>query len=108
MNMRRVLLLLAVVGVGSGAWGTVGKGSQMTERIPHRFQISHADPWVVKAMIEGSAIYSPELGTIAHLLGGTGAPSPLMGTANSLLQDGFLVVNPNDNSLWWYPKAARS
>jgi hypothetical protein len=66
-----------------------------------RIPIRHADPWVVKALIEGLDVRTPEASTIP---GFAGFLSRGVGAATSLLKDGFLVVNPTDNSLWYYPK----
>jgi hypothetical protein len=62
--------------------------------------IYHADPWLVKTLIEGGTATSPELFAIWIARGlPMGPPNPNKG----LLQDGYLVVNPTDNSLWYYP-----
>lgn len=68
---------------------------------PFKFQIRHADPWFVKALIEGMPVPAPELSTVP---GFAGLLNRAAGTTMSLLKDGFLVVNPTDNSLWYYPK----
>jgi hypothetical protein len=70
-------------------------------RDPFRIRIRHADPWVVKAMIEGLQVRIPEMSTIPGFAGMLGNAA---NTAAKLLQDGFLVVNPTDNSLWYYSK----
>ena len=79
----------------------VNKGrKQIDLRTPVRFEIHHADPWAVKAMLEGNPISQPEISTI---LGFRGGGSQRQTNKSPLLQDGYLVVNPTDNSLWWYP-----
>lgn len=95
-----MLLFIAIF-----ASGTVGKKQQMSEHIPVKFTIRHADPWSVKAMLEGGSIGSPEQSTLWQLLGGSNRSGGNMSNGGSpILGDGFLVVNPTDNSLWWYPK----
>lgn len=83
-----------------------GAGRQSDNRVPVKLSIRHADPWAVKAMIEGGAITQPELSTILALRGGSAGRSggSTQNNNSPLLKDGFLVVNPTDNSLWWYPK----
>ena len=66
----------------------------------YRIKIRHADPWAVKAMLEGQSIQSPELSTI---LGFMGLPQNTSQTVNSLVEGGKLIVNPTDNSLWFIP-----
>ena len=68
--------------------------------MPVRIPIRHADPWLVKGLIEGQPLMSPELGTIFGLFG---APPGAAGQVNSLFKGGHFLVNPTDNSLWWYP-----
>ncbi len=92
----------------SSAFCLAGSRKQLNERVPVKFAIHHADPWSVKAMIEGTAIDTPELSSVRQLIGaGNLLASGANGAGSPLLEDGFLVVNPTDNSLWWYPKAAR-
>ena len=69
---------------------------------PIRIPVRHADPWAIKAMMEGQPIVSPELSQLLLLGGQTGAAAAVTAGAN-LLMDGILFVNPTDNSLWWYP-----
>ena len=73
-----------------------------TPRGPFRFRVLHADPWTIKAMIEGTATRSPETSTLP----GFGGPIAKAANAavNRVLRDGYLVVNPTDNSLWYVPK----
>lgn len=65
-----------------------------------RIPVRHADPWFLKAILEGQPLVSPELSTIMGLFG---APPQAAGQVNGLLRNGTLLVNPNDNSLWFYP-----
>ena len=76
---------------------------QVDNRVPVRLQIRHADPWMVKALIEGASISQPELSTIWGVRGGGTNRGANNAQGSSLLKDGYLVVNPTDNSLWWYP-----
>jgi hypothetical protein len=68
---------------------------------PVRIPVRHADPWAIKAMMEGRPIVSPEISTLLLLTGQTGAAAAVTAGSN-LLMDGILFVNPTDNSLWWY------
>lgn len=69
-------------------------------KAPFRIQIRHADPWAVKAMLEGLQITTPEISTLTGFRGvGAAAGS----AATKLLKSGYLVVNPTDNSLWLFP-----
>jgi hypothetical protein len=69
---------------------------------PFQLKIRHADPYMVKFMIEGRPIMQPEIGALMALGG-----MPNVGQAvNSLIKSGHLVVNPTDNSLWWFPDRA--
>jgi len=45
-------------------------------------------------------LVSPELSTLFFLMG---APQGAANGVNGLLEGGKLLVNPTDNSLWWYP-----
>ena len=106
--MRASLTFGLTVLLMVSAFGTLGTSRQLSERVPVKFVIRHADPWAVKAMIEGTATDSPEISSVRNLIGaGTLLASNTNGSGSALLQAGFLVVNPTDNSLWWYPKAAK-
>lgn len=65
-----------------------------------RIPVRHADPWFLKGILEGQPLVSPELGTIMGLFG---APQQAAGQVNGLFQNGKILVNPTDNSLWFYP-----
>ena len=92
MDMRAALLALSLAVAASAS----------AQARPVRIPIRHADPWAIKAMLEGRPIVSPELSTVL-LLGGQ-APA---GTAvNALFRNGRFVVNPADNSLWFIPDGA--
>lgn len=67
---------------------------------PIRLQVLHADPWVIKLMLEGGSVVSPEMST---LFGFLGAPPNTGNAVNRLFQNGTLIVNPTDNSIWFFP-----
>ena len=68
----------------------------------YRIYIKHADPWFIKAMLEGTAVNQPELSTI---LGFAGIPDKESSLLESLFGvQGRLVVDPTDNSLIFFPK----
>ncbi|HEY0867676.1 MAG TPA: hypothetical protein VGE01_09860 [Fimbriimonas sp.] len=71
---------------------------------PFRIRIRHADPWYVKAMLEGRPLVTPEIGTLMGFMG-SGA---FAGEAvNALFQGGTLMVSPADNTLWFIPANTR-
>ena len=90
--------LLGSVLLAAAAFGqSRGSGEGAFVRIP----VFHADPWAVKALLEGNSISQPELSTI---LGFAGVPDK----DSSLIEDlfggkGRIVVNPTDNSLLFIP-----
>ncbi|HVT11021.1 MAG TPA: hypothetical protein VHE55_02035 [Fimbriimonadaceae bacterium] len=66
-----------------------------------RIRIQHADPWAVKALLEGTQITQPELSAI---LGFAGIPDKDSELIQSIFgSKGRLVVNPTDNSLLFFP-----
>lgn len=67
-----------------------------------RIPVLHADPWAIKAMMEGRPIVSPEISTLLMQSGQMGAAGAVAAASN-LLMGGTLFVNPTDNSLWWMP-----
>ncbi|RYG16829.1 hypothetical protein EON82_24570 [bacterium] len=94
----RPLVLAAFTVLSAAALG-------QTSPRPIRIAVRHADPYAIKAMLEGQPIVSPEIST---LLGRMGQPAAAgaVAAASNLLMGGVLFVNPTDNSLWWYPKAS--
>lgn len=66
---------------------------------PYRIPIRHADPWMVKALLEGLPVRSPEMSAQPGFQGLGQATN----AAASLIKGGRLVVNPTDNSLWFFP-----
>jgi len=67
---------------------------------PIRIPVRSADPWFIKFALEGQKLVSPELSTLFFLMG---APQGTGSAVNTLFDGGKLLVNPTDNSLWWYP-----
>jgi hypothetical protein len=66
-----------------------------------RISVFHADPWAIKALIEGTPISQPELSAI---LGFAGVPDKDSELIESIFGGkGRLVVNPTDNSLLFFP-----
>lgn len=70
---------------------------------PFRIPVRHADPWMVKAMLEGIPVRSPEMSAMPGFQGLGQATN----AAVAFLQNGKLVVNPTDNSLWYFPNRDR-
>ena len=89
-------LILMTAFAGVAAAGQIPTAS----RTPYQIKIRHADPWAVKAMLEGQSIVSPELSTVLAFVG---MPQSATQSVNSLVTGGKLIVNPTDNSLWFFP-----
>jgi hypothetical protein len=67
-----------------------------------RITVLHADPYLIKAMLEGTSVMQPELSTILNFAGVPDKDSELI---TSLFGGpGRIVVNPTDNSLLFFPK----
>jgi|CXWL01.1.fsa_nt_gi hypothetical protein len=96
--MRWILTILGLVVVCSAFAQT----SQIPapKRTPFRLKIRSADPWFVKAMLEGIPTTQPEMSVIPGF-GGLG--SAVSQGMSKLFEGGHLVVNPTDNSLWFIP-----
>ncbi|MBL1151734.1 MAG: hypothetical protein D8M22_03220 [Armatimonadetes bacterium] len=100
MRVRKVvrtsiLALICLLSAWSGAQTPPTAPPQ-----PIRLQVRHADPWVIKLMLEGGSVVSPEMST---LFGFLGAPPNTGNAVNRLFQNGTLIVNPTDNSIWFFP-----
>jgi hypothetical protein len=98
--MKRILLLAAATAVVCPQALTQPlSGEQLPpppEVKPIRIPVRHADPWLIKALLEGQFVTMPEISTL--MMG------PEVGNAvSSLLQGWRIVVNPTDNSLWLFP-----
>ena len=104
MDMRfstAISLALALIAT-SATFATVGK--QTDNRAPVKLKMRHADPWAVKALLEGRSISEPELSTLWGVSPGKTGGQSNTPSNSPLVRDGTLVVNPTDNSLWWFPK----
>jgi hypothetical protein len=88
-----LVLTLAIAGVGFAQTPNHSKA-------PIRLKIRHADPWFVKAMLEGIAVSAPEMSSRPGFQGLGNAATQGLG---KLLKNGRLIVNPTDNSLWFFP-----
>jgi hypothetical protein len=79
------------------SWTYAHAQEPKTETKFYRVRVMQADPWYVKAMLEGVAIDQPELSTI---FGFAGIPDQEGGLLAGLLgPKGKVVVDPTDNSL---------
>src|SRR5688572_28338913 len=98
--MRHLTMLaLAGLSVMGSAQGMLDDLSEATR--PIRIRVRHADPWAVKAMLEGMQITSPEISTVMAIIG---APQGMLqGTGKPWFANGKLIVNPTDNSIWFFP-----
>ncbi|MBX3117661.1 MAG: hypothetical protein KF784_01235 [Fimbriimonadaceae bacterium] len=67
--------------------------------VPIKITIRHADPWFVVNMLQGIQVQFPELST----LGIPGLLNPPAGQGLALFPGKF-IVNPTDNSIWYYPE----
>ena len=91
--MKRVLLPSLVL-LASFA------GAAQVKQKAIRIQVRHADPWFVKAMLEGQTLFSPELSTV---LGFMGLPTGAVNMIDKMFEGGTFIVNAADNSIWWIP-----
>jgi hypothetical protein len=100
--MKRLFGLLGLACILPPALGATLPAQQTPLPAKHavRIPIRHADPWFVKGLVEGQPLVMPELSTIFGLFG---APPQSAGQVNGLFAGGHFLVNPTDNSLWWYP-----
>lgn len=74
-------------------------GQEMPKKEPTymRIRVMSADPWFVKAMLEGVKVTTPELST---LMGFAGVPDQESALISGLLgAKGHIIVDPTDNSL---------
>jgi len=79
-----------------------GQGSQVkVRRQPVQIRVRHADPWAIKALLEGQSITAPELSTVLALMGMPAGAT--QGSGKPLFDDGKFIINPADNSLWFIP-----
>lgn len=92
--MKSCFLGLLLVLAGS-AGANAGQGVPR----PTKFQVNHADPYLIVALLEGRTVVSPELST---LFGFMGVP-PEAGQALNRLFKGKFIVNATDNAIWFFP-----
>lgn len=103
--MKAITAMLLLV-ASAGAW-------TQSAPTPVRIPVRHADPWLIKALLEGREVRTPEISTVAALMGmaagpGGGAAAGAAGAGIPLFTGGRFVINPADNSLWWFPDRPRS
>lgn len=67
--------------------------------LPIRIPISHADPYLIMALLRGESPLSPELSAIPGFMG-LGQPAA---GGRSLIEGGRILFNPTDNSIWFVP-----
>lgn len=67
-----------------------------------RLPIRHADPYYVKAMLEAVPVIQPEIGTLIPFNPQAAAIASARAGANAIIKGGHFLVNPTDNSLWFY------
>lgn len=92
--MKRIALLVAL------SFAAVPAMAASDVPTPIRIPVRRADPWMIKALLEGFAVNAPEMSTLPGFQGlGQNAAS----AAGTFLKGGRLVVNPTDNSLWFFP-----
>ncbi|HWA81809.1 MAG TPA: hypothetical protein VG820_00135 [Fimbriimonadaceae bacterium] len=97
--MKRIAPLVAALCLATGAFA---QARPIGENGVIRIRIQHADPWAVKALLEGTQITQPELSAI---LGFAGIPDKDSELIQSIFgSKGRLVVNPTDNSLLFIPE----
>jgi hypothetical protein len=66
-----------------------------------RFQVYHGDPYLIKALLQGTQVMQPELSTLLNFAGIPDKDSDLI---TSLFGGaGRIVINPTDNSLLFFP-----
>jgi len=77
-----------------------GPSSRQAVRIP----VYHADPYFIKAMLEGKQVMAPEISALFGALNGQAgqAAQQAANGANAIFDNGFFIVNPTDNSLWFF------
>lgn len=95
--MRIAAIFLLSIGWASGAWAQTAPTRKAP---PVRIPIRSADPWMVKAALEGLSVTQPEMSTIPGFGGLGQAAGQAVGKFYS---GGKLIVNPTDNSLWFFP-----
>lgn len=95
--MRAILAVVGLAVVSSVLAQATQTPVPAPKRAPFKLQIRKADPWAVKAMLEGMLITQPEYSTMP------GWPGFGNQVVNALFKGGKLIVNPTDNSIWFIP-----
>lgn len=80
--------------------GSLLLAGQSEEPRPIKFQIRHADPWMIAALLQGQPVSQPEIST---LFGFLAPPPPPVNNVGSLLPPGRIIINPADNTIWFIP-----
>lgn len=78
----------------------LGVAQSSSRPAPIRLVIRKADPYFVKAMLENQPVMSAEMSTT---MGAIGMPQAA-GVVNGFFGRGKFMVNPIDNSLWFFPE----
>jgi hypothetical protein len=94
--MRFFLALLAL----AATTGVLAQQPSGFRPQAYRIPVRHADPWAIKFLLEGRDLVSPEISTVFAFMG---VPPAAGDAINGLVRNGRLIVNPIDNSLWFYP-----
>jgi hypothetical protein len=93
---------LAIVAIAAVA-GIAAAQQPLPRLQAFRFVVRHADPFAIKAMLEGQQIMTPEISTLLLLGGVPPAAAQAAQGANALFTGGRIIVHPGDNSLWFIP-----
>lgn len=96
MGIGAVIGIIAAIG-GQTLYGPIEAFSQGR---PARYQVQHADPYLIVMLLTGQSPRMPEISTAAMFFG---MPQQQQG-GNWLIPEGTLIVNPADNSIWYVPK----
>lgn len=92
--MKRLLILPLLLFAG------LAMAQPVQDLKPIRIKVRHADPWFVKAMLEGQPMLSPEVSTLFNFMG---LPSGAANMIDKMFEGGTFIVNAADNSIWWIP-----
>lgn len=90
----RTLLVLLAFGAATLA------SAQKPAPTPVKIKVRHGDPWAIAALLQGQPLSQPEISTV---LGFMGVPTPPVTGVGSLIQNGRIIINPADNSIYFTP-----
>lgn len=93
----RLVLALTLTALTMGAMAS-SQPLRTEDPVAIRIPVRSADPWMIKSLLEGLAVKSPEMSTMP---GFQGLQQNAAGAAGAFLRSGKLMVNPTDNSLWY-------